>query len=107
MGQLISLICSDCGFKSNAIQVGYTFLDESMHGPAYDTITNTLVEANYEELHEELIPYSDSRLRKAPEGEKPQLYKWEEYVFWEKYNFCPCCNGFTLELDKSDIALTD
>lgn len=110
MGQLISLVCPDCGFQSNSIQVGSTFLDEAMHGPAYDTRNNILVEANYTELqhNKDLIPYSDARLRKIPEGaEQPGLFTWEKYEFWDKYNFCPSCNGFTLEVDKSEVMFVD
>ncbi len=109
MGQLISMVCSDCGYQSNSIQIGSTFLDDAIHGPAFDTRTSSLIEANYEELDgQQIIPYSDPRLRKAPNGaEMPGRMEWGDYELWFKYNFCPSCNGFTLEIDQSEMAMVD
>ena len=72
-----------------------------MYGPAFDYRHHELVQANYSVLKQQdgIIPYSDDRLRKAPPNAYMEIFYWEQHQFWEKYNFCPCCNGFTLEID--------
>jgi hypothetical protein len=109
MARIICLVCKDCGYRSDSIKVGSTFIDETMYGPAFDTNHNELVQANYADisLSNSIIPYSDNRLRKAPSGENPEVFHWDSHEFWEKYNFCPSCNGFTLEIDPVLMIVAD
>lgn len=104
------MVCYDCGFSSGEVQVGTTFMENRMKGPAFDSLTGNLIEVEYAGIpqNKNLIPYSDDRLRKLPGGcEHPQIFQWDEYKFWEKYNFCPGCNGFTLEFEKKFMVLVD
>ncbi len=109
MARIICLVCKDCGYRSDSIKVGSSFIDETMYGPAFDSHQNELVQVNYSDLNPggTIIPYSDNRLRKSPDGSTPETFHWDNYTFWEKYNFCPSCNGFTLEIDPVLMIMAD
>lgn len=111
MATLIQMFCPDCDYTTDILRFGPTWSDQRNLGPALDSESLQVVEVDYDHQHDtHVVPYTNHHLQPraatAPD-EVITLYSVEqgrEYALKKKNNFCPNCNGYSLNIDVFGIA---
>ena len=108
MATLIEMKCSDCDYKTNVLRFGPNMTDRTMIVPALDVNRNEIVEADLEANNKsELVFYTNNKLKGVVKRRKkiPEKIVAYDHSMQIQNNFCPRCNGFTLQVEI--IGLSD
>ena len=110
MATLIQMFCPDCDYTTEILRFGPTWSDRRNLGPAFDSETLQVVEVDYDHNPDtHVVPYTSKSLQPkvAATDEDIVLYSVDldkQYALKKKNNFCPCCNGYSLNIDVFGIA---
>ena len=106
MATLIQMFCPDCDYATEILRFGPTWKDQRNLGPAFDSETLQVIEADYDNIgNTQIIPYTNKHLQKQTDKtELDDLLMNYNYTLRKKHNFCPCCNGYSLNIDVFGMA---
>jgi hypothetical protein len=107
MATLIEMRCSDCSYLTNTLQFGPKMIDRTMIVPALDIEAKEIVEADMEEgQSDKLVFYTNKKLKGSIKRKKiPADIMAYDHSMQIQNNFCPKCNGFTLQVEV--VGLSD
>lgn len=106
MATLIQMFCPDCDYSTDLLRFGPSFSDHRTLGPALDSETQQVVEVSYDDtIDEHVVPYTNEHLqaRNVTESENEVLVSWPHRLK-KLRNFCPSCNGYSLNIDVFGMA---
>lgn len=106
MATLIQMFCPDCDYTTDILRFGPTWADRRSLGPALDSQSLQVVEVDYDTHKDDhVVPYTNKHLQPrtvfAPTDDLV-LYSVaadRHYALKKKNNFCPGCNGYSLNID--------
>jgi hypothetical protein len=111
MATLIQMFCPDCDYTTEILRFGPTGNDQRNLGPALDSEQLQVVEVDYDHHKDaHVVPYTNRQLQPkiaTTNDEDLILYSVEsdkQYALKKKNNFCPSCNGYSLNIDVFGVA---
>ena len=103
MAMLIEFSCTDCSYSSGPLRYGSMPEYPVLVVPALNTQTNEIEEAFFvDSINPDLVLYTHDQLHDKSKGSAStsmdmfSLDQLHELSLPREGNFCPSCNGFTL-----------
>lgn len=105
------MFCPDCDYTTDILRFGPTGSDRRNLGPAFDSESLQVVEVDYDcPEHGHVVPYTNRHLQPrltVSADDDITLYSaalGKEYALKKRNNFCPGCNGYSLNIDVFGMA---
>jgi hypothetical protein len=106
MATLIQMFCPDCDYTTEMLRFGPTWSDRRSLGPAFDSQSLQVVEVDYDtHKDDQVVPYTNKLLQpKSLFASTDDLVLYSvaadrHYALKKNNNFCPGCNGYSLNID--------